>query len=510
MIVNRETLASQDTLRSAEQGLPAYLEVWQIFVRRKGRIVLAVLLGLGLAALFCAVTGPRYDSATQLLVIKKRLDTMPITGPDQNRPPDDYLSTHMLLITSRRVIDRAIEKGNLRELDQFQEKGGWRHEITDWASHNLLGVEAEVQPDEKLTTDIINSLVVTRDAQRPGISPSNEVINLSFRGNMSGDGPKVLNAIIASYQDFLQETYRNTNAETLELIAQARLTVQKDLELKEQAYQKFLAETPPLWRAQDRSTAQQERILKIDAKLAALRMRRNEIEASIAMIENAIKSGRNPTATVMRMLAGPAAGDNGPAGTQDPAVTGPRSRISLEEELVSLQLQKAKVEAIHPKKHPDTLAINRQLETVRSMILPAAGDNSDGPAKDVDLGAIKIELLRQERDDLKVAEQGLTMLFEKEQTGVSASYIHEIQNEAHRKGIERDRLMYESILNRLKETSSVRDFGGYNTQVIGAALPGGIAVRRYLLILGLGLFVGIFGGIAWAYLADMRGRPIVA
>jgi uncharacterized protein involved in exopolysaccharide biosynthesis len=478
--------------------LPAYLEIWQIFWRRKGRILLVMIVGLLGAAGYCAVTGPRYDSSTQLLVFKKRLDTTPITGPDQNRAPDDYLSTHMLLITSRHVIGRAIEKGKLQDLEQFQDKPGMRREVTDWATRTFLGGEPEMQREDKLTTDIINAVVVTRDAQRPGVNPSNEVINLSFRGQVAGDGPKVLNAIIASYQEFLQDTYRNTNAETIELIAQARVMVQKDLEVKEAAYQKFLAETPPLWKTHDRSTAQQDRIVKIDAKLAALRVRRTEIEASIAMIDNAIKNGRNPTTTVVRMISAPSAGTDTAA--NDPER---RTRISLEEELVGLQLQKAKLESIHPRNHPSVLAINRQLQSVRGMIVPVDAKDADAP---LDLAALKIQLLRQELDDLKVSEAALAKLFDGEQKGVSAAYIHEIQDEAHRKGIERDRLLYESILTRLKETSSVRDFGGYNTQVIGTALPGALAVKRYLFAFGLAAFASIFVGFGWAYLAEMSAR----
>ena len=137
--------------------LPAYLEVWQIFRRRKGRIVLAILLGLAVGAGFCVLAGPRYDSTTQLFVIKKRLDTQPLTGPDQVRAPDDYLSTHMLLITSRRVIAQAIEKGELQNLKQFQDKDGVRQQLSDWATRTLLGVQPEVGPEDRLTNAIIEA-----------------------------------------------------------------------------------------------------------------------------------------------------------------------------------------------------------------------------------------------------------------------------------------------------------------------------------------------------------------
>jgi uncharacterized protein involved in exopolysaccharide biosynthesis len=493
---------------TGEYGLAAYHELWHIIRRRKGRILVLAVLGLVAGAQYCAVSGPWYDSSAQLLVHKKTLQTTPITGPDQARGHEDYLATHMLLISSRRVIGRAIEKGDLQSLAQFQDHGGLRSEISDWIGRELLGSDPEERRKEKLVTDLINALVVTRDAQKPGVSPSNEVINLSLRGKVAADCPKILEAIIDSYQEFLTDTYRNTNAEAVELIAQARSMVHKDLETKEAAYQKFLKETPPLWKTQDRSTAHQDHLLKVDAKLSALRMRRAELEASVAVLEKAAQQGRNATATVLRMSAAPTNG--GTAGANP--VTGQtpqRPIVSFEDELVGLQLQRAKLLSVYPRTHPEVLAVNRQIDAVRRMILPTAGrpnEPLDANGGDVDLGAIKIELLRQELDELKANELALTRLFDAEQKDVSESYIHEIQDEAHRKGIERDRKMYDEILTRLKETSSVKDFGSYDTQVIGPALRGAPAVKKYAMILGLSLFGGLFAGFAWSSLLEIAGK----
>src|SRR5579862_5695648 len=106
MNVSHEAIASNgtngrvstvETHASSESIQSAWLEIGNVFWRRKWRIILVIMLGLAGAAFFCSVTGRRYDSTAQLLVLKKRLDTTPITGPDQVRAPDDFLSTHMLL-----------------------------------------------------------------------------------------------------------------------------------------------------------------------------------------------------------------------------------------------------------------------------------------------------------------------------------------------------------------------------------------------------------------------------
>jgi uncharacterized protein involved in exopolysaccharide biosynthesis len=495
------------------QGLAAYQEVWGIVRRGKWRILLLMVLGLAGGAAYGVLTGPWYDSNAQLLVIKKRLDTTPISGPEQARAQEEYLSTHMLLITSQKVILRAIKKGGFEELEQFRTHNGLKKRASDWVSQTLLGKSPEAPTERSIARDVASALVVGRDAAKPGINPSNEILNISFRGRVPEDCPRVLDAVISSYQEFLEETFRNTNKETLELIGQARKMVEKDLQAKEAAYQRFLAETPPVWKGQDKITAQQENLFKVEAKRAALRLRRAEIEASVESIEKAIKAGRNPTVLVMRMSGAPTdAGVGAPMlPTKDePWFAERKPRVSLEEELMSLHLQEAKVKAVRAENHPELLAIRRQIDNVRQLIGTAAGvgEKSARSGRDLDLGKLKVELLKQELVDLKVAEQALSRLFEQEQHGLSSSRLYEIQDEAFRKGIERDRLLYESILQRIKEISSVKDFGGYDTQVIGAPLPGELAVKKFVLLFGLSLFFGLATGFGWAFLASASARTI--
>jgi uncharacterized protein involved in exopolysaccharide biosynthesis len=494
---------AQDTLPGAGSVahgpvLAAYHELGRLVRRRKWRILALLTLALSAGASFAYLWGPWYDSSAQLLVIKKRLDTTPISGPETNRGQEDYLSTHLLLIGSRKVIKHSIDKGELRDLRQFNDTGLRRRSI-DWASHSILNRAPDAAPDERITTEIGDALVVTRDAQKPGVSPSNEILNLAFRGRVADDCPRVLNAVIASYQEFLEETYRNTNAETLELITQARDLVQKDLETRETAYQKFLADTPPLWKGPDKGTAQQDRLFKLDARLAALRVRKAETEASITMLEQALRDGRNPAPIVERLSGTPANG----------ATAGPdagRRRTSPEDELRALRIEEAKLLAVRAPNHPDVLAVRAQIENVQRLLQTAGAEASEQAARNRELGKLKLDLLRQELDDLTTEETALTRLFESERQGVSSTYLYEVQDETHRKGIERSRALYESVLHRLKEISSVKDFGGYQTQVISPPLRGQLAVKKYVLIFGLSLFCGLFVGLASAYLAEMSGR----
>jgi capsular exopolysaccharide synthesis family protein len=492
-------------------GVPAYQALGNLLRRRGWWIACGALAGLVLAVLYCVLFGPWYESSAQVLVLRKRLETSPISGPDQGRPQEDYLSTHILLMTSPRVVGQAVARGKLQQLKEFRQEDRLATQLKACLARCGVGGEPEGEDQERVARQIIRSLSVGRDPPRPGINPSNEVLTMEFEGKVAEEGPAVLNAVIDSYQAFLKETYRNINAETVELIAQARDVVQKDLEGKEAAYQKFLQDTPPVWRAKDGSTVQEDRLFTIDARRSALHVRQSEIEASLAMMANAQKSGRNPL-LVREVTLAPAGGaGQSPVGA-DPANGGRSLRASLEEELIGLQLEETKLLGKYGAKHPEVQAVHARWEAVRRIVMPGAS-SSDRAGTELETGEgfakLKVELLKQELADLKVAEQSLGALFEREQKAASQSFLHGVEDEAHRKGIERSRLLYDSILHRLEEINSVRDFGGYETQVIGAPQPGEPRLRKYFLVLGLGLFGGLLlgaGSAYWAHSHDTRVR----
>src|SRR5438128_10713995 len=210
---------------SPEQKL-AYFDVVGLIRRRKGRIALGLFAGMALAAAACVVLGPWYESNARLLVVRKRLETTPLSGTPQGQSPEDYLSTHILIITSPKIVARAIDTGHLTELPWLRRK-------------------------EEPTREILDSLLVSRDPPKPGVVPSNEVLNLNFRGRVRDDCGKVLDAIIASYQEFLTDTCRSNTTQIQELIRRATDEVQKDLDATELAYRAVRQKNPLLLKGKD-------------------------------------------------------------------------------------------------------------------------------------------------------------------------------------------------------------------------------------------------------------------
>src|SRR5207249_3042608 len=103
---------------------------------------------------------------------------------------EDYLSAHQVIITSPRIVDKAILQGNLQGLPCLESKQDLRKAITD-------------------------ALSVNRVFKVRGGGPPNNILNLEFQAKNPDDPPCILNAIVASYKSFLKETYKDVNAEAL-------------------------------------------------------------------------------------------------------------------------------------------------------------------------------------------------------------------------------------------------------------------------------------------------------
>lgn len=461
----------------------AYLDLLGLVRRRKGRIALGVFAGVALAAAACAVIGPWYEASARLLVIRKRLETAPLSGAPPGQPPEDYLSTHILIITSPKIVGRAIETGDLEKLACLRDK-------------------------EEPERVILDSLLVTRDPPKPGVVPSNEILNLSFRGRSQDDCARVLESIIASYNQFLQEAYRNRSAETLELIRRAKDEGQKDLEAKQTAYRAFLQKSPLYVKGKDGKSPQEERLLEIDARLAAVRVRRAEAESALAAVDN-VRRAQGTDGEMLQVLAAVRSDREARApeflrhaGTR---VAKGTAQGTLEEELTHLQLQEGKLLEEWGKDHPDVRSTRARIEHLRSLLVPLARAPGMPPseARERGLVAVKLELLKQDLNESKRAEKVFEELFKHEQGEAKTAALLAIEDGFHRKRIEQAEVLYDGIIKQLKEIDATRDYGSFDTHVLAAPERGRWVIKKVLLVFGLGLLGGLLAGLAWAGLAEL-------
>ncbi len=465
-----------------------HFDFFRIMRRRKGLLFFGALAGLSCGLLGgWFLGGLNYESSAKILVIKKHLETAPISGPNAAQPQqvEDYLSSHQIVIASPRIIQDAVRAGNLNQLQCFPDKA----------------------PDQVAKT-IAKQLSVDRVFKIRGGSPPNNILNLYYQADNPEDARTILAAILSSYQKSLAETYRNVNAEALELIGRAKEVLHQEIKAQEAAYLKFRQTTPPMWKRKDGGTVQLERLYNIDAKRSTLRMRQAEIQATLTAVENGVKNGLGPVALVDMVSGLPTTHEiiaTGLLSAKEPWQAGRSARATLEEELINLQLQQAKLLENYGAHHPQVLAAKQRIAQVRNLITPGNGNPPNGIVPAVGdlplqhLADMKIQLLRQELKDNKRAEESLALLFEREQEEAKATGIDETQDDMHRKALDRSQLLYQSIIKRLQELDTVKDYGGYNTQVISEPEKGQWVWKKFALIAGIGTFLGLVLGFAGAW-----------
>lgn len=454
----------------------------RILRRRKRWIILGLVLGALAGLAYYALRGKEYESTAQILIIKKRLDTSPLSGTSPaGSPSEDYLSSHQLIIGSPKVVGEAVRNGNLAHLPSF------------------------VGRDDPID-QIINSLTVSRGSKRYGGNQTN-ILSLALRGGNPHDCRAVLNAIITSYQDFLKATYRNVNSETLELISRARDVLQKDLDTKEAAYREFRKTAPLLWRGKDGTTVHQDRLFALDGKRSLLRIRQAEIKAELESIDNALKQSKGKPGLLA--LAASSESNRNLLATAaivapEPGSAGKGTRSTLQEEAVNLQLEETRLLQTHGPDHPSVKAVRSRLGALSAMISSGAqGDQATAGANlpYEELINMRVQLLKRELQENTAIEASLANEFDRDQTEAKNSVLTALRDEAERQSIERSKTLYESIVKRLQEIDTMRDYGGFDTQVLAPADDGQWVIKNTLFMLGFTLFAGLLlgGGLACTF-----------
>ncbi len=304
----------------------------EILWNRKSVVALGVALGLVCGMLYYAKTTPLYQSKAQILVVKKRPDTF--TGIDtRNLSIEDFVATHKTLIESPTIIEGAIHRRNLANLESF------------------AGIE-------ELPEVLQKSLIVTRNRSA---GTNNNVLDLAFRTTKPSDAGVVLSAVIESYKDYLDVTYRNISDDTLKLITQARDVLQQDLKKQDLAYRAFRKEAPLLLsRNKDGASLTQERLSSIESKRSALLVRKAEIQGYLQALDNGMKTGGSQEA-LLAMVSDWSTKLEGDVHRSS-------DRLTLNNQLYPLLQEEQRLLETRGENHPEVKALQQRVGLARNYL----------------------------------------------------------------------------------------------------------------------------------------------
>jgi capsular exopolysaccharide synthesis family protein len=449
--------------------------------RRKSLVALGVVLGMVGGILAYAQRPPVYQATAQVMVIKKRGDPLPIAGGDPRMSyVEDYVSSHMVVIRSSVIVERAVKKRNLQQLHSF---GG--------------------QGDP--TGAIVASLGAARDNKDSNSGPNN-IINLSYRGSVADDCPEVLNAIIESYKSFLDEAYHNVSDENLTLITAHRDHLKREVIEARAKHRAFRNQHASLiFTPSDGVNVHRRHVHEAEEELTKLTARKTKALGELANIEKAVAGGESRDKVLALVV---------PL-TQE-VRKGPPESQPVRDKLILLRMEEAKLRTAtgFSEGHPEVKAIRKQIalgEQLLQELEEARAQSGQSWSEAVERAYADpleryVRLRRFELVQIEIEEQTRKQqLDDAKRQAVELDRYERDEAELREKVVSTEKELEETT-KRLNEMTRVREAGGFEAQVL--ARPGTgvkVAPTLYQFLLG-GCLLGLLAGLGLAYLVEAADK----
>ena len=479
--MNRE-LRQSSTMSLEQMSLTSTVDLLELIVRRKARIMFVLATAIALGVVYYGVATPVYQSSADVLLVQKRPEVM-MRDQRYESGFEDYVSTHLSLIVSRMIVERAIESSSLGSLPTF----------------------ADLDPDEDLVDVIIGQLEATSGPRNLGEN-ADRIMTLTFQGTQPDDCPIVVNAVVDAYRAFLKEMHRDMSDDAMTLIEQARGLLQNDLHLQEDGYIDFRQHSPLVARGTDEVNPLQDRLTAIESQRSELLIRRAQIEGQLQTIQSARADQRDD-----RYLMGLMANLRSQTTTDNASATVP---AALNSQLFQLADQEQQAIEHFGPNHPLVAAIRQRVASTRQLLaLPTTAlsytdDASHRQAGPVEVNTVELytDYLRQELDRLRVSEQLLTELYQREHDVAKELSGYQLKDESYRRNIDRTQQLYDGIISQLQEASLIKGYGGFEAHVISEPLVGERASPRGKFVLAGAVVAGSFLGLLAALLAELSDK----
>ena len=207
-----------------------------------------VLACLAIASVYLVMVPRIYQAEVHLLILQQGGHplTLNVANSDPNRLGElrgvmegieDYIPTHLLIISSPQVVKRAIDKVGLDNLP------------------SLLAAKKRGLDPVKEATD---HLKVTRPDRLA------KVLQVEYRAGGRDEVVRTIEAITDSYKQFIEETFQKNSSTAISLISKARDDLSQELGEMEAKYLELRRKTPALVTGENRRSFMANRLSSWD------------------------------------------------------------------------------------------------------------------------------------------------------------------------------------------------------------------------------------------------------
>lgn len=418
------------TLSAGDASVNNLRHVIDVLRRRKLLLVLTVLLVGLLGYCYYVRQAPVYEGWASVLVHRTG-DVLAGKGVDVPSTQQNYLPTHIQLIQSPGVLKIALQ-----DLETSVPAGT----VLPTVDQLALGLKATSRKDT-------------------------EIIEIRFQSRNREIIAPVLQAVVRSYQEFVNETHRSTSREMLEILTQQRVTLERELQSKEKELlamqqQEGMLSAPPTKTVSPESTS-------LGQALTQARIRRLEIQQKLQALQTAIERGdmaesyllpyldRIGRDVVVRKL-----------GLADSAVSPQAPDEAARRDQLKDLVELKRLKAIYGTNHPSLRAREQRLRAMEASLVRGRPDPNKRTQVEEELKALAVRLQEQDLADATKLEADLEQQFEAERLAAIETAARRAPLLVLESELGRLRAYYDTLVSRIREVNVGDDYAAISTRLI--------------------------------------------
>lgn len=435
-------------------------------------------LGLLLGLAMYIKLGPEYDATAQILVSRKNTTPLPI----EQRTLGDWgeRSEHIAIIQSPMIVSKAVEIGKLRELPTFQKETDLDGLIEDIAS------DVKVKRTSGQDRSYTNVLTITYSSQK------------------GDDARAVVQAIIAAYAGYLDQTRAEKSTEVLSSAQAAYDDVKEKLHERELEYHAFRDTAPFQWKAQVgaltadgqvTTNVHQERVLAIEEQRRLNLIRQAALQSRMKTIDDALRKGTprdSLEVLVRRFLTDDGSGSFELQRQQDVSI--------FENRLLPMMLEEKRLLRDFGPDHPDVMLVRRSIDSVKAFYRsqgirlpddrPKGADGQPLPPTQIDFVQVYLDSVKQQLAELQVRDRELEAIATNEQDKAKDVARFQAKDQSLNAELNRLRDLWAQLGQQVNQVSIEKDGSGYTLKQL-APVKDQLSIKRIMKFLGAGTMAGI-------------------
>ncbi|MBI1273563.1 MAG: polysaccharide biosynthesis tyrosine autokinase [Alphaproteobacteria bacterium] len=466
------TAANAPAKASASMGLPGFGEeldfraITRLINRRKAAILQTTLAVIVFAMLMAFILPPRFEAEAIVMLDIRHTQVVDMQQVMSGLAPDAaVVRSEMDILQSRAMIGRVVDKLSLTsDPDYNKSLGTGLLSWLDFSSTNLSDEERTIRERTGVIDKVSEHLELENDGRSYGI-------HIRFTADDPAKAARIANAFADAYLvDQLEAKYEATERAN-SWLSERLDKLKRQVEIDERAVAEFR-------RAHNLtdvsgSTLTTQQLGQINSQLIAARAERSQAEARLRAAQSMVQStGRVDSSA---------------------AVLSSELISKLREQESQVEREMADLGQRYGGRHPKIISKTIELRDLRAKINQEVQKVVQSLANEVEVARAKEGSLKAEVDRLEGRAEGDS------QTSVT---LHQLEREA-----DASKSLYESFLNRFKQTSEQANLQQADARIIARGEP---PLDPFFPDPFVFLIISIFGGLGLglvlAYLIEYFDR----